>query len=140
MMHDYWHQNWWFAKTFKAGTRALAAADEGTKNRLSPPPSAAASETDPLGAEATASDGPTILSLTSREVLPSLTASAPSGNGDPSGRANGLADRRGSAPGLEAPTDTPEPSSAPLDFDEEMQRRSHPPQSSATASDEGSMT
>ena len=136
MMHDYWHQNWWFAKTFRAGTRALAAADKGPLSL----PSAAASGTDPLGAEATASDRPTILSLTSREVLPSLTASAPSGNEDSSERANGLADRRGSAPGLQITTDRTEPSPAPLDFDEEMQRRSHPPQSSATASDEGSMT
>ena len=101
MMHDYWHQNWWFAKTFRAGTRALAAADKG-----------------PL----------------------SLPSAAASGNEDSSERANGLADRRGSAPGLQITTDRTEPSPAPLDFDEEMQRRSHPPQSSATASDEGSMT
>ena len=77
MMHDYWHQNWWFAKSFRAGTRALAAADKG-----------------PL----------------------SLPSAAASGNEDSSERANGLADRRGSAPGLEAPTDTPEPSPFPLDL------------------------
>ena len=84
MMHDYWHRNEWFSRGFDSGARrlrALAEADEGTENRLSPPTSASAS-----------------------------------GNEDPSERANGLADRRGSAPGLEAPTDTPEPSPFPHDL------------------------
>jgi len=89
-MQDYWHQNHWFAKTFRAGTRALAAADKGP---LSPPRSAAASI--PLaerGAGHTVLDG-------------EAPRSASGTNGDPSERANGLADRRGSAPGLEITTD-----------------------------------
>jgi len=93
-MQDYWHQNHWFAKTFRAGTRALAAADKGP---LSPPRSAAAS-----------------------------------GNEDPSERANGEADRRGSAPGLQITADRTEPS-PPLDFDEENLSRSHHLAGSATA-------